>query len=594
MSNYLKYIILITFLFAQFSCQNEKKQAEKILTHYIDQKSELIRNFFMESAVATWNATVSGSAKDYQKLLNIDFDFNKSNQDISKLFAPDRFTSITQNVFTNAQDFELLQKLKFSGLITDSILSRQLNVLYQAFMGSQIDQEKYKTLTMKELKLTQIFTGFKLELNGKMLGSVQLDSLRKNSLDTIILRKISEGRQELGQKLSSEIIQMVKNRNEIAVKFGYPDYYYLLLETRDQTPEKIKILLDQIEQKTRKQFFEAKKVIDKLLAKKYAIRANKIQPWLYCDERSSYLPKKFSAVLDSLYSGIDPIQETAKFFEGIGLPIQNVIDNSDLSYRKEKENLTAMINVDFRNDIRLIAGIRNSYDGMFRMMHLGGHASHYNTISNNIPYLLRTPVSVIYEGIARYFENMASDYNWIKTQVPVDEKTQKEVILVCQHLHEVDRLFRCRKLMAFSEFEREIYRNPDQDLDLLWQQLNLKYLGQNYPAKKGSGFWAANKFATSLSCYSHNFVLADIFAAQLQHSVQTRVLKKTNGIIRNNKEVGAYLVNNLYRYGNLLTWEKLIEKATGEPLNPSYLVNELVGEDSEENTNKTETKNQLQ
>ncbi|MDP2337826.1 MAG: response regulator transcription factor [Bacteroidota bacterium] len=100
----------------------------------------------MESAVDLWDATVSGNEKDYQKLINIELDFNKSNQNVSNLFAPDRFPSITQNVFTNVKDFELLKKLKFSGLITDSFLTRQLNVL----------REKHVDLIFMDIQMPQI------------------------------------------------------------------------------------------------------------------------------------------------------------------------------------------------------------------------------------------------------------------------------------------------------------------------------------------------------------------------------------------------------------------------------------------------------
>jgi peptidyl-dipeptidase A len=129
----------------------------------------------------------------------------------------------------------------------------------------------------------------------------------------------------------------------------------------------------------------------------------------------------------------------------------------------------------------------------------------------------------------------------------------------------------------YAEFEREIYQNPDQDLDSLWSDLNLKYLGFRFPDEKNACYWATSKFNVSLGCTVHNLVLADVFAAQLQHSVEVRVLKETNGVYTNNKAVGAYLIGNLFHYGNLLPWDQLIEKSTGEPLNSIYLVNQLVG-----------------
>ena len=118
-----KILAAIVIIFTQLGCLDEKQQAEKILNHYISQKVKMIRSYSIESSVALWNATVSGNATDYQKLIDIELDFNKYNQKPSELFAPDRFRTITQNVFTNEQDFQILHKLKYSGLITDTILN---------------------------------------------------------------------------------------------------------------------------------------------------------------------------------------------------------------------------------------------------------------------------------------------------------------------------------------------------------------------------------------------------------------------------------------------------------------------------------------
>ena len=562
-------------------CLNEKQQAEKILRHYISQKEELIRNYTMRSAIALWNATVSGNENDYQKLVEIEMAFNKSNQNPSGLFAPDKFYSITQNVFSNEKDFQLLKKLKYSGLITDTLLNRQLNVLYQAFMGPQIEIKKYQKLMNSELKLWQALSVVKISIDGKKYGGAQIDSIRKNSNDASVLKMIFDGYQKEGRILAPDIIQMVKDRNEFASNFGYGNFYQLSLEAKDQTPEQIKAILDDIELKTRTQFFEAKSVIDKLLAKQFKISETELQPWLYHDENNTYLPSKFKVKMDSLFQKTDPIRTTEAFFYGIGLPIKDVLENSDLEYRSAKSSINAMINVDFKNDIRLISSIQNTHDGMMKMMHLGGHASHYKTISDDVPYLLKTPNYALGEGVARYFESLALDYIWLKNIVDIDTSAQKQLVLVCQHLRQVDRLFRCRKLLAMADFEREIYQNPDQNLDVLWQKLNLKYLGMNYSSQKNACIWATNKFATSLSCTTHNLVLADVFAAQLQHTIEKRVLLGNGTNYRNNQEIGQFLTEKLYRYGNKLSWEKTIENATGEPLNTSYFVDDLVGDKNE-------------
>ena len=576
-----KTLFILAVVLMQSGCMNEKQQAESILRHYINRKTDPIRNYQMESEMALWNATVTGNEADYQKMIDIELDFNRMNQNNANQFSPDCFFTSSPNVFTKQQDFDLLRKLKDSGLITDTLLKRQLNVLFQTFMSTQIESERYKKYVMREIEQWQVFSAMKVELDGRKYGSAQLDSVRIKTSDPKIIDTISESYRKICHQIADDIIRNVKERNEFAVEFGYPDYYYLALDDKEQTPEKVKAVFDELESKTREPYFEAKQVIDKMLAKRLGIDKSDLRPWYYNDERTSYLTEKFTRKMDSLFVNIDPVRLTADFFASIGLPIDDVIKKSRLEDGPGKANLTAMINIDFKNDIRLIAGITQTYDGMCRMMHLGGHASEYKSISDDIPYLLKTPNTVIVEGIGRYFENLASDYNWLKREIPIAGKVQDQVALICRHMHQVDRLLRCRKLMAMAEFEREMYHNPDQDLDLLWQEVNRKYLGIIYPAGKKSSYWAANKFGASLSCSIHNFVLADIFAAQLKHSVENKVFKGGEANYSNNKVLGDFMVANFYSSGNLYQWEQLIARGTGEPLNTSYFIDELTGEGGE-------------
>lgn len=577
----MKYLLLI-ILVLSVSCLNEKQQSEMILRHYIDKNVDLIRNFTMESTVALWNVKLSGNESDYKKLIDLELDFNNSNKNSTKHFAPDKFTPFTQNVFSNEQDFQLLRKLKNSGLITDTVLKRQLTILYQSFMGPQVEADRYKKLRFAETKIWQTYSGVSVMIGGKKYAGSQLDSLRKNSGNIAILRSIHDAYRENGKQIAGDIIQMVKTRNEFARSFGYTDYYQLALETKDQTPEKIRTLMDDIGLKTFDQYFEAKSMIDKVLAKRYHISQAELRAWHYNDEYTSYLPRKFSAKMDSLYRDNDPIQLAAAFFEGIGLPIQDVIDRSELKPRKGKKSSGANIyNIDFSHDVRMMSTIDPNMDGIKKMMHLGGHATHFKNISDSIPYLLKDPNSVVAEGIASFFENLASNNSWLKSEFDLDSVSNKEFQLLCMHFMQVDRLFRFRRLLVKSIFEREIYRDPDQNLGELWYRLNDQYLGIRPPDDKHTTDWATTSYFTSFSCSVHNFVLADLFAGQLQHYLENNYLNDNNRSYQNNKAIGSYLVNRVYKNGDLVPWEQLIEQATGEPLNPIYFANFLTGGNDE-------------
>ncbi len=572
-----KVFLILALLMIVQSCFNQKKQAESILRHYLDRHTGLISNYYKEISLAWWNASVSGQESDYKKLIDMELNFNKSTQSGLDDFNPDHFSTITKNVFSSEEDFELLQKLKNSGLITDTLLYRQLIYLYHTFRGSQIEAKKYKKFLESEVKLSHAASSLKLEIDGKVYGPWKIDSIRQNTTDSSVLEKIARAYQQNGKLIAPEIINLVKERNKIAAKFGFPDYYHLLLEERDQSPEKIKSLVTEIELKTRTWFFEVKEVIDKKLAKQFGISVQELHSWHYTSVRNSYLPQSFIQTLDSVMSQTDPVKRASGFFEGIGLPIQNEIEKSEL----KKGNTNATIVIDFNSDIRMVGKIPNSFDGLCKIMHEGGHVVHYKNISEDVPYLLKGPSLFIAEGIACYFGNMTFDTFWLNDEVSLDEKTKHRVAMICSQFRRVDQLYNIRKRMVLAEFEREIYASPDQDLDLLWHNLNLKYLGINYPKDKGTCFWATTKYFSNLSCSIQNYVVADVFAAQLKHAVNEKVLNEKAFPIQNNKAVGKYLVDNLFKYGDLYPWEKLVEKATGEPLNSQYFVDELIGDDLE-------------
>ncbi len=573
-----KVFLILALLMIVQGCFDQKKQAESILRHYLDQHIGLISNYSKEISLAWWYASVSGQESDYKKLIDMELDFSRSTQSGLDDFNPDHFSTITKNVFSNEEDFELLQKLKNSGLITDTLLSRQLIYLYHTFRGSQIEAKKYKKFLEREVKLSRAASSVKLEIDGKLYGPGKIDSIRQTTTDSSILEKIARAYQQNGKLIAPEIINLVKERNKIAATFGFPDYYHLVLEEKDQSPEKIKSLIAEIEPKTSPRFFKVKEGVDKKLAKQFGISVQKLQSWHYNNVRNSYLPQSFILTLDSVLSQNDPIKRASGFFEGIGLPIQNEIDKSEL----QKGNMNATIVIDFNTDIRMVGRIPKSYDGLFKIMHEAGHVVHYKNISEDVPYLLKGPSLFIAEGIACYFGNMTFDPFWLNNEVSLDEKTKRRVEMICRQFRQIDQLYNIRKRMVLAEFEREIYADPDQDLDLLWHDLNWKYLGINYPKDKGTCFWATTKYFSNLSCNIQNYIVADVFAAQLKHAVNKKVLNERAFPIQNNKTVGKYLVDNLFKYGDLLPWEMLVVRATGESLNSSYFIKELVVDNEDE------------
>ena len=74
---------------------------------------------YKESALASWNASISGTTEDYSKSEKASFDYAK--------------------IFTDKNAFSELRMIKESKSMKDPLLIRQLELLYDSYLGGQVD-----------------------------------------------------------------------------------------------------------------------------------------------------------------------------------------------------------------------------------------------------------------------------------------------------------------------------------------------------------------------------------------------------------------------------------------------------------------------
>ena len=122
---------------------------------------------------------------------------------------------------------------------------------------------------------------------------------------------------------------------------------------------------------------------------------------------------------------------------------------------------------------------------------------------------------------------------------------------------------------ASFNFERELYKNPEQDLDKLWWDLVKKY--QLIDFARDAPDWAAKIHLSSCPVYYHNYLLGKLLASQLHNHIVKNILKKDslhNVDYSGNKEIAEYLKNNIFAPGKKYKWNEMIKRATGEYLTP--------------------------
>jgi peptidyl-dipeptidase A len=119
-------------------------------------------------------------------------------------------------------------------------------------------------------------------------------------------------------------------------------------------------------------------------------------------------------------------------------------------------------------------------------------------------------------------------------------------------------------------FEREMYRNPRLDLNELWWDLVEKYQMLKRPEGRNAPDYAAKIHIVSSPAYYHNYMLGQLFASQVHHTIAREVLKvpPEQALYVGNRAVGDFLKQRVFAPGRTLPWNELTEFATGEELNP--------------------------
>src|SRR5581483_7673352 len=97
--------------------------------------------------------------------------------------------------------------------------------------------------------------------------------------------------------------------------------------------------------------------------------------------------------------------------------------------------------------------------------------------------------------------------------------------------NETGERMRRNQLMIFSRwcqvvlrFEKELYHNPNQDLNKLWWDLVEKYQMVRRPEGRNAPDYAAKIHIVTVPAYYHNYMMGELFACQVHASIVREVL----------------------------------------------------------------------
>ena len=555
-----KLMVILPALGLLLSCNSGTKRMEKDLTTFIDTLELKAKPVETGAALAYFNAAVTGKDEEYNKSSEL-------NIQLSKIYA-------------NKEAFGKIKVFKESGKIRDSLLIRQLNVLYNTLLANQVDEKKMEDLIKAQTKLEQKYSTFRATVDGKKFTDNEIESVLKNSANSKELEKVWLASKQIGDSMAPAVIKLVKMRNEIARELGFANYHDMSLRLSDQDPDQISKLFDELDSLTRGAFTSLKSDMDAVLAKKYKIKPEELMPWHYQNRFFQEAPAIYKINLDSYFAGKDVVQLAKDYYSGIGLDVTAILSKSDLYEKEGKYQHAFCTHIDRSGDVRVVCNVKNNNQWMGTVLHELGHGVYDKNINMKLPYFLRTPAHTFTtEAIAMMFGRLSSNPFWLRDNAGISAAEADRISQDVKKNLRLEQLVFSRWSQVMFRFEKSMYANPDQDLNKLWWDLVEKYQMIKKPEGRNNADWASKIHIASYPCYYHNYQLGELLASQLQVYINTHILKtgeyEVNGLSKN-PEIGKYLLEKVFRPGAEYQWNDMIRRATGEELTAKYYAGEFL------------------
>ncbi|MEX2569830.1 MAG: M2 family metallopeptidase [Gemmatimonadota bacterium] len=508
-----------------------------------------IRPLFRASNLAAWEAATTGSEDALRR-------------------SADARTAV-KRIYADGKEFELVRSFLAKNKVGDPLLRRQLVVLDHAYTANQLPPDTIADLTRRECDLERIFYNFRASYGGKELSNNQLREVLEKETDSRRRQRAWEASKSIGPLIADPLLELVRRRNAAARDLGFEDYYSMELQLQEIEEGELFGLLEDFHTRSEAVFRDVRGQLDERLAERFAIEPADVRPWHWDDFFGQEAPSSNELDLDPLFESLDFEQFAREYFASVGLPVEDVLERSDLYEREGKDQHAFCTDIDREGDVRTLCNLRPNERWMRTLLHELGHAVYDKFIPRDLPFLLRSPAHTLAtESIAMYFGRRTRDPAWLQQTVGRELTAEQE-----QEVHAQQRLsmlVAARWMLVMVHFERALYADPDRaNLNKLWWDLVERYQLIQRPDDRDQPDWATKLHLSLAPVYYHNYLLGELMASQLTHAL-TANGESTPGI-------GEFLRQRIFARGATLPWNDLVREATGEALSGRYFVDQFVG-----------------
>ena len=131
-------------------------------------------------------------------------------------------------------------------------------MLYLLHLEKQVDPELLKKMVAKSNALDKAFNAFRAKVDGKEMTDSEVRKVLKESKNSDRRQAVWEASKGVGDAVAPDLKELVRLRNEAAVKLGFKNFHALQLFLNEQNGETLLKLFDDLDALTREPFRSAK------------------------------------------------------------------------------------------------------------------------------------------------------------------------------------------------------------------------------------------------------------------------------------------------------------------------------------------------
>ncbi|KAF8067346.1 pam-b [Scenedesmus sp. PABB004] len=415
-------------------------------------------------------------------------------------------------------------------------------------------------------------------------SSTQLRTLLRVAEEEGTRRSVFEGLRAVGPFVAAQgFCEIVKNRNRLARRVGFEDYYDLKVTAAEGFGKaRLFEMLDDLEAQTR----------PLMEAARARLAREKGDAALEPHNISQALAGDTTKATDPYFPFEDAVDVWARTFAGLGIDYQGSEMILDLCDRPSKypNGFCAWPQPAWRRaDGSWVPSVANftslatpdqlgsGKTALETLLHEGGHAAHFANVQQRSPFFSqeRAPTSVAYaENQSMFLDSLAGDAAWLG-RFAVSREGGVMPWGVVEAMHRDSHpyaVFMVRAMLAVPYFEKALYELPEEGvtpeaLQALADEIEVKVQGGLASRPLLS---VPHILSDESSAYYHGYVLAEMAV----HQTRAHFLGKYGAIV-DNPQVGADLAACYWRPGNGAAFLDLVAGLTGRPLGSAAWVARL-------------------